>query len=288
MTYRLLTSALILGVLVTPTADARPKARPKPAAITERPVDDVRKANDAARVEPAIESFANAVQVYAYTPGALYRVYASVGKVTDIALQPGEQLTGSGPIAAGDTVRWIIGSTESGAGATRQVHILIKPTANQLSTNLVINTDRRTYHIEVQALPATYMASISWRYPQDEMKALEVRTEQAREQAPVATGLSPEQLNFQYRLDGAKVSWRPLRAFDDGRRVFIELPATISNTDLPPLFLIGADGQAELVNYRVSHKFMIVDRLFQTAEMRLGDKSRQKAVQIHYTGAPRS
>jgi hypothetical protein len=33
---------------------------------------------------------------------------------------PGEQLVGAGPVAAGDTVRWIIGDTESGSGATRR------------------------------------------------------------------------------------------------------------------------------------------------------------------------
>ena len=50
--------------------------------------------------------------------GALYQVYAAVGQITTIALEPGESLTGAGPIAAGDTARWIIGDTESGSGAT--------------------------------------------------------------------------------------------------------------------------------------------------------------------------
>ena len=59
----------------------------------------------------------NAIQVYPYSDGALYQVYAAPGEITDIALEPGEQLVGSGPVAAGDTVRWIIGDTESGAGA---------------------------------------------------------------------------------------------------------------------------------------------------------------------------
>ena len=44
------------------------------------------------------------MQVYPWTQGALYQVYTAVGQITDIALQPGEQLVGSGPVAAGDTV----------------------------------------------------------------------------------------------------------------------------------------------------------------------------------------
>src|SRR3546814_11181367 len=72
----------------------------------------------------------------------------------------------SGPVAAGDTVRWIIGDTISGSGATARVHILVKPTRPDIATNLVINTDRRTYHLELRATPATYTASVSWTYPQ--------------------------------------------------------------------------------------------------------------------------
>ena len=85
------------------------------------------------------------------------------GQVTDVALQEGEQLTGSGPVATGDTVRWIIGDTESGSGASKRVHILVKPTRSDLVTNLVINTDRRTYHLEMRSSEKTYMASVSWQ-----------------------------------------------------------------------------------------------------------------------------
>src|SRR3546814_3804641 len=60
---------------------------------------------------------------------------------------------GPGPVAAGDTVRWIIGDTVSGAGPTARVHILAKPTRPDIATNLIINTDRRTYHLELRATP---------------------------------------------------------------------------------------------------------------------------------------
>jgi type IV secretion system protein VirB9 len=81
--------------------------------------------------------------------------------VTDIALQEGEQLVGSGPVTAGDTVRWIIGDTESGPANAKRVHILVKPTRPDVVTNLVINTDRRTYHMELRSTEKTYMASVS-------------------------------------------------------------------------------------------------------------------------------
>ena len=242
-------------------------------------------ANEAARVEPYAQGFINAIQQYAYADGALYQVYASPGQVTDIALQEGEQLVGPGPVAAGDTVRWIIGDTTSGSGASSRVHILVKPTRADLVTNLVINTDRRTYHLELRGNPSTYMASVSWIYPQDQLIALRSSNAAALSSTPVATGIDIAALHFNYRITGDKPAWRPLRVFDDGRQVFIEFPDTIAQGEMPPLFVIGAGGEGELVNYRVSGHHLIVDRLFAAAELRLGDKHSVQKVRIMRAGA---
>ena len=237
-------------------------------------------ANAAARMQPVQGSFLNAIQQYPWEPGALYQVYTAPGQVTDIALQEGEQLVGAGPVAAGDTVRWIIGDTVSGSGPAARVHILVKPTHPDIATNLVINTDRRTYHLELRATPSTYMASVSWTYPHDALIALRGRNAVAANTAPVATGVDVSALNFRYRIEGDRAPWKPVRAFDDGRQVFIEFPAGISQGEMPPLFVTGAAGDAELVNYRVQGRYMVVDRLFAAAELRLGDKRSEQHVGI--------
>jgi len=257
-----------------PVADS-PRS-PEPADPRSR----VGAANAAARVQPVRDGFLNAIQQYPWTDGALYQVYAAPGQVTDIALQEGEQLVGPGPVAAGDTVRWIIGDTVSGSGATAREHILVKPTRADLSTNLVINTDRRTYHLELRATPATYMASVSWTYPHDALIALQGRNAVAAAAAPVATGVDVSALNFRYRIDGDRAPWKPVRAFDDGRQVYVEFPAGIAQGEMPPLFVTGAAGDAELVNYRVQGRYMVVDRLFAAAELRLGDKHSEQRVRI--------
>jgi type IV secretion system protein VirB9 len=231
-------------------------------------------------VQPVRDGFLNAIQQYPWTDGALYQVYTAPGQVTDIALQEGEALVGPGPVAAGDTVRWIIGDTISGSGATARVHILVKPTRPDIATNLVINTNRRTYHLELRATPATYMASVSWTYPQDQLIALRSANAAAASAAPVATGLNLAALDFRYRIDGDRAPWRPARAFDDGRQVFIEFPAGISQGEMPPLFVTGAAGDAELVNYRVQGRYMVVDRLFAAAELRLGGRRSEQRVRI--------
>ena len=246
-------------------------------------------ANAAARVQPVRDGFINAVQVYPYSAGALYQAYTAPSEITDIALQEGEQLVGSGPVAAGDTVRWIIGDTESGAGATKRVHILVKPTRPDLVTNLVINTDRRTYLLELRSTEKTYMASVSWQYPEDQLIALRQQNAAAETAAPIATGVDLAAINFRYAIEGDNPAWRPLRAFDDGQKVFIEFPSGIRQGEMPPLFVIGPAGGSELVNYRVKGNYYIVDRLFAAAELRLGDKDSERRVRIVRTdGRPRS
>jgi type IV secretion system protein VirB9 len=235
---------------------------------------------EAARIQPERTGFVNAIQVFPYTEGALYQIYAKPGQVTDIALQEGEQLVGTGPVAAGDTVRWMIGDTVSGMGAAARVHILVKPIRPDITTNLVINTDRRTYHLELRANPSVYMASVSWTYPQDQLIALRQARAEAERTAPVAAGMDLSTLNFRYAIEGDRPEWRPLRAFDDGVRVFIEFPESVAQGELPPLFVIGAKGEAELVNYRVAGRYMIVDRLFGAAELRLGGRKGQHKVRI--------
>lgn len=239
----------------------------------------VEMANDAARVEPRRDGYFNALQVFPFSPGALYQVYVAPGQITDLALEPGEQLTGSGPIAAGDTVRWIIGDTESGNGNTRRVHILIKPTRPAIETNLVINTDRRTYLIELRSHDKPYMPSIAWFYP-------ESRDGRARTPTPVPVLPEVSQRRYRYAIEGDKPPWRPIDAYDDGRKVYIEFSPGIVQGEMPPLFVIGSEGQPELVNYRTYENVLIVDRLFAAAELRLGDKRQQKVRVVRTDGRP--
>ena len=269
---------------------AQPHAIPATSAQTLEPADPRTRggrANAAARVEPERTSYFNAIQQYAYTDGALFQIYTAPGQITDIMLQEGEELVGPGPVASGDTVRWIIGDTVSGAGAARRVHILVKPTRADIRTNLIINTNRRTYHLELSATNSTYMAAVSWTYPQDALIALRTAEAERERAAPVAAGIDFSALNFRYRIGGDHPGWRPVRVFDDGRQVFIEFPGDIASGDMPPLFVIGADQAAELVNYRVQGRYMVVDRLFERAELRLGAGASAKSVRIERERARR-
>lgn len=259
-------------------------AEPASAQHRHRESAPVGAANRAATREPSRAGFVNAVQIYPYSEGALYRLYAAPERVTDITLQPGETVTS---VAAGDTVRWTVGDTTSGSGESQRTHILVKPYAAGLRTNLIITTTRRAYHIELESRSASAMAALSWTYPQDELIALRRRQETAAAAAPVASGLAIEALNFNYAISGDRPAWRPIRAFDDGRQTFIEFPPSIAVGEAPPLFVVGDNGEAQLVNYRVAGRYYVVDRLFGAAELRLGER-RQQIVRIDRADAAQS
>ena len=255
------------------------------ASANGKPFEIIDAANAGAKVGPNPDAYVNAIQVYPFARGALYQVYTAPEQVTDIALQAGEKLIS---VSAGDTERWILGDTVSGEGDTERVHILVKPVESGLTTNLIITTTARTYRAEMTSYRETYMAAVSWRYPREELISLSKTRKLSGETSvgstifaasedrpPVPSGLSVDALNFRYRVEGDKPHWRPLRAFDDGRKVYIQFPARIDQGEAPPLFAVGTEGDSQLVNYRVKGRYYVVDRLFARAELRLGEKDQQ-------------
>ena len=100
--------------------------------------------------------------------------------------------------------------------------------------------------------------------------------------------LSPASLNFDYKVEakGHLPRWAPEHVFDDGRKVFVKFPSNVATMEIPPLFVVGPKGEAELVNYRFENGYYVVDRLFQVAELRLGSKD-QAVVQLVYKGGAR-
>ncbi|MDR5729985.1 MAG: P-type conjugative transfer protein TrbG [Terriglobia bacterium] len=273
------THQIATGTVIGPVLPA-PVAKPRLLPPTAR----VEAANRTALQEPTANGYLDAVQVYPFSENALYRLYASPLQVSDIALQPGETLSA---ISAGDTVRWTVGDTSSGNGQSKQVHVLVKPFAPNLKTNLVILTDKRTYHLELQSTDHVSMAAVSWSYSDGGLITDKADSPAAAAMASVDTGVALQDLNFRYAISGDNPPWKPIRAFDDGHKVYIEFPERIDQGEAPPLFVIGPDGGSELVNYRVRGNYYVVDRLFGAAELRLG-QDRQQVVRISRTDGAKS
>jgi len=212
------------------------------------------EANAHARRQP--DTFQDATTLYAYQSGALYQLDANPNYVTALLLEPGERLT---TIAAGDTSRWQVTEASAEGESQARTIVLVKPQAAGLRTNIVLATDRRTYLIEaVSHAGEVYTPQVAWTY--------------APAAAASAPGTSIDALNLSYRIRtvrGRQPAWMPSRVFDDGQRTWVEFPEASAAADLPPLFVITADG-AELVNYRIQGRRYMVDRIFDVAELRLG------------------
>jgi len=274
------------------------KLRPaiyEPEAINPLPIDielfdgpsmsgfqAVSYAHKEATIKPETHNYLNAIQLYPFAEGSIYQVYTSPEQVTDIALEKGEGLI---TVSAGDTKRWTVGDTVSGSGVDQQVHIIVKPSEANLSTNAVITSTKRTYYLDLKSFADTYMAAVSWRYPRDVIKSIFKEKPQVPEliKASFTTAsldVDHRDVRFDYLIKGDNPDWRPTRVFDDGKKVFIQFPEALAVSEAPPLFLTDENGkQGKLVNYRVNGDYYVVDRLFAAAELRLGEK-KQMVVRI--------
>ncbi len=254
-----------------PSLRASAAKRVAPAA----PQEVVSEANRRASQAPDAASYFNAIVRYAYEPGTLYQVFAAPMRITDIALEPGERILGQP--ASGDVVRWILAIGKSMDHGVEQSHVYLKPTRPDLETNLAINTDRRSYLLELHSYPDTFMAAVVWRYPEDEVARLEEETTEAaaaeKTSAPVV-GL--DRLNFDYTIQVVQGSpaWTPLQCFDDGRRTFIRFPPAMLVREAPALFVLRGQ-ETQIVNYRQKAEMYVVDRLFEAAELRVGQKDQE-------------
>ena len=200
-----------------------------------------------------------------------------------IELEEGEALLS---VIAGDTERWMISEAYAGEGGATPL-VVVKPTGHDLTTNLVLATDRRLYELTLDAPPqaeatlesqagaqaeagagaqadsegsetnpqSLYARRIQFYYPDDMVRALRQRKDAFERAAASTTPLSAdfrlENLNFNYRiLPGKGFPFEPEQVFDDGVRTYIKLPASARSEVLPVLFTTE-NGERQILNYAV-------------------------------------
>ncbi|WP_309630138.1 TrbG/VirB9 family P-type conjugative transfer protein [Brevundimonas sp.] len=232
-------------------------------------------ANLEARAASRSDAFVGGVQVFGWSPGRVYEVWTAPLRVTTLTLGVGETLVSK---AAGDTVRWQIGETTSGEGAGRRAHVLLKPLQRGLETNLVLTTNRRVYLLDLRSGAADgFNAAIAWDVgAMDEpAPALVEGPADLRVPDPVATPEGPLDARYRIEPQGRRARWTPVSVFNDGLRTFIAFDPDLQIDEAPALFVIAPDGEAQMVNYRQAGGLFIVDRVFDRAELRLGDRRPQ-------------
>jgi type IV secretion system protein TrbG len=194
-------------------------------------------------------------------------------RVTEILLAPGESADDA---AAGDTERWMIQPVDG--------RVLVKPKAASITTNLIILTARRTYHLTLKSA-GKYMPRVAFYYPKEIIAAEANRKSELERRANKTSTPTPlAKLNFDYTVSGPDVPWKPVQTFDDGERVYIEMPQSLMASDAPAL-MISADGVEALINYQVKGRYYVVDRLFKQAVLVSGTGKDQQQITIARTGA---
>lgn len=224
---------------------------------------------------------------FAYNEGQQPIVKATPFQETVISLEPGERFTN---ISSGDPNRWSYSVAVSGSGATQQQNVLVKPSLPDISTNMVITTDKRIYNLRLlSSMNAQTTRNISFWYPDEMVNAVNDSTLKQFDGA-VATvpNVSLNNLNFDYRLSTGWFShtpaWKPIRVFDDGTHTYIQFASIMSNRDMPVLF-VQEGYSKELVNYRTKPPYFVVDKIFKQAVLVVGVGYSQTKVTItnnHY------
>ena len=202
-----------------------------------------------------------------------------------IELEPGEIVLSR---ISGDTERWEISPAPAGPDG-RTVLIVVKPHECDITTNLVLATDRRLYDLTLDAPPCKarstnpqqpYVRHVRFYYP-DDLIAQWTKPEAS----PVRIGADVLSLNFGYRVKKDRhFPWAPAQVFDDGARVYVKLPAEARHAEAPVLFVLEADGSRVLVNYAVvGGDTYVTDRLFDRAVLVAGVGGQERQVLIERT-----
>lgn len=182
MKYPLIAAALLAGCAVQPPI---PASQPQiPMTITAQPPKHVDVPPDPlATLPPAVRqaiegnkprTLHNGITtLFPYSPDSQWTIYCQSLRVTEIRLNSDEHASKKG-VDIGDSARWGIEVGEQS--------VMVKPLADStdknMTTNLVIHTDHRSYHLLLR-LRASFMPAIAWYYP-DEVKAAQAERLPAR------------------------------------------------------------------------------------------------------------
>lgn len=212
---------------------------------------------------------------------AMPRLTCSPSRACDIELEPGETPR---TVIMGDQANWTWQAADSIEKGKTVYHVVTQPRDNDVESNMIITTDRRTYHIKLYApkKEGVYLNRIGFYYPEQLVTSWDERAgrvaaakdkEESINVMPVS--VAPEQMAFDYRIEG-NADFKPVRVFNDGERTYITMPEEVRRGEYPTLSLIDEEGKLMVVDYRrkINHKTgeisFQVDKLFHKAELHRG------------------
>jgi type IV secretion system protein VirB9 len=240
-----------------------PEAAPAAAPVAGRAA--VAESNARGILDP--QDYSRAAMIYDYDRDFVYEVYTQPLRATDICLEPGEQVT-EAPFVS-DSERWLLGAGLSRENGIDVQHIYVKPKLHGIDATLIVNTDRRVYHLIVRSYKDIHMPVVRWRYPGREMPRSYAGLPESGGEA--VAGPDPRYLSFNYRITYSwnwfkKPRWLPNLVYDDGKKTYVTFPLDISRGELPAVF----ENRADIVNYRAAGNVIIIDKRIEKITVKLG------------------
>ena len=228
---------------------------------------------DFSMAEPEIRSGAKAARqnigtTFVYSEKDMYRIYCREGFLTTIYFNPDEERTF---MAGGDTERWTVEEGITGSKDGNRTIVTLKPFMTGIKTNLIINTNKRTYNFFLHAANDWYNPMVTFRYPQDIM----LKNLKRKQQEAQLTPINLENLNYSYEWKKTKDPWCPMQVFDDGEKTFILLSKKADAYQLPVIFIRDEQtGKEAMVrgNYNPDTNYFIIDRLVNQVVLQYGKK----------------
>lgn len=134
-----------------------------PSSSTPAPAAQGRNAVAASNRDGILQpsEYEKAVMVYDYHKDFVYQIYCQPLRVTDITLQPGEQIVDLPFIS--DSERWMVGAGFHYESNITIQHVYIKPTAANLRATLIINTNTRVYRLILMSYSDIHMPAVRFR-----------------------------------------------------------------------------------------------------------------------------
>ncbi len=227
--------------------------------------DAVKESNKAAMVEP--EKFIYGTMYYDYDPDQEFIIFTQPYRVTDLWLEPGEQVIEM-PMLSEEKV-WEIGAGVSRVNGLDTQHFFLKPAYSGLITSFIIMTDKRVYHLTLKSFKDCYMSQVKFEYPNSLPFKLSGMNSDVNKMTSEKLKVDPRFLSFDYKMTYSifkKPYWLPTKVYDDGEKTYIEMNRTVLHMTSPVLM----NHRNERINYWTDDNLIVINELIEKVTLRLG------------------
>jgi type IV secretion system protein VirB9 len=202
------------------------------------------------------------VRVIAYDPEQVIKIRGYVGYQIFFEFAEGETFVN---LAAGDNKALDVGYESN--------HMVLKPLAEKVATNITVITNRRVYQFDYSASAAkpnpalgNVIYSLRFIYPEDEAKKAAEQAEQERTNQRLADQGPLRPRNTNYWACGSSAI-RPVSAYDDGVQTRLRFAA---HSEFPAMYVKNDDDSESLLNFTVEGEDVIIHRVSHRFVLRRG------------------